>query len=99
MEKVITAEQIEAWKKEHGQVFKYVADDKVAYLRAVDRDTYALAAAKVSSAGPGKFNDIIIERIWLAGDEELRKQNGYYFGLIEFIEELMAKKKGTLTEL
>lgn len=90
-----TAEQVAKWKEEHGQVFKYECDGKVCYLRSVDRNTYSLAASKVATS-PAKFNEIVIQNIWLGGDEDLRKQDSYYFGLIDFVEELMAKKKGSL---
>lgn len=92
-----SAEQIEAWKKQHGKVYKYEVDGKVCYLRAVDRNTYALAASKVTTS-PAKFNEIVIENIWLGGDEDIRKQDSYYYGLIDYVEELMNKKKGTLGE-
>ncbi len=100
-----TAEQIENWKKEvkakygdTAEVFAYEVDDKVAYLRSVDRDLYSLGAAKVSTS-PAKFNEIVINGIWLGGCEELRKDDQYYFGLIDFVEELMGKKKGSLKTL
>lgn len=101
-----SADQIENWKKEiaakygdNHKLFAYEVDGKVCYLRSVDRDTYAAAAAKVASAGPNKFNDIIIENIWIGGADEIRKSDSLYYGLIEFVEELMAKKKGSLTTL
>jgi hypothetical protein len=93
----VTPEQITAWKDQHGKVFKYEVDDKVCYLRPVDRTTYSLAASKISTS-PAKFNEIIVERIWLGGDDEIRKNDEYYFGLIDFVEELMNKKKGSLGE-
>ncbi|MBS0647391.1 MAG: hypothetical protein JSR97_12500 [Verrucomicrobia bacterium] len=92
-----SAEQIEAWKKQHGKVYKYEVDGKVCYLRPVDRNTYALAASKVSTS-PAKFNEIVIENIWLGGDESIRKDDSTYYGLIDYVEELMNKKKGTLGE-
>lgn len=92
-----TPEQIAAWKKEHGKVFCYDVEDKVCYLRAVDRTTYSLALSKVSTS-PAKFNETIVEKIWLGGDEEIRKNDQFYFGLIDFVEELMNKKKGSLGE-
>lgn len=91
----LTIEQIEELKKKHGQVFKYEVEDKVCYLRSVDRNTYSLAAAKVSTS-PAKFNEVVIQNIWLAGDEEIKNNDQYYFGLVDFVEELMAKKKGNL---
>lgn len=92
-----TAEQIEGWKKTYGKVYAYKIEDKIAYLRPVDRNTYALAASKVTTS-PAKFNEIIIENIWLGGDEDIRKVDSYYYGLIDYVEELMNKKKGTLGE-
>lgn len=93
-----TPEQIKEWKEKHGKVFKYEVDDKVGYLRTVDRNTYSLAASKVSTS-PAKFNEIVVEAIWLGGDQDLKKVDCYYFGLVDFVEELMAKKKGSLGEL
>jgi hypothetical protein len=93
-----TAEQIKEWKEQYGQVFKYEVDGKVCYLRTVDRNVYTLAVSKISTS-PAKFSEIILSNIWLGGDEELKTNDQYYFGLIDFIEELMAKKKGSLTAL
>lgn len=93
----VSPEQIEEWKKQHGKVYKYDVDGKVCYLRSVDRNTYALAASKVTTS-PAKFNEIVIENIWLGGDEDIKKQDSYYYGLIDYVEELMNKKKGTLGE-
>jgi hypothetical protein len=92
-----TIEQINAWKEKYGKVFYYEVDDKICYLRPVDRNTYSLALSKVSTS-PAKFNEIVVKEIWLAGDEEIRKNDCYYFGLIDFVEELMNKKKGSLGE-
>lgn len=102
----VTPEQIEQWKKEVQQkygasakVFKYETEDgKVCYLRTIDRTTYSAAINKLSTSSV-KFNETIIDNIWLGGDDEIRKSDQYFFGLVEFIEQLMAKKKGSLLEL
>ncbi len=100
-----TPEQIEIWKKkvqaDYGashKVYKYEVDDRVCYLRSVDRDTYSLASSKVSTS-PAKFGDTVIERIWLGGDATIKNEDGYYFGLSEFVDKLMDKKVGELGEL
>lgn len=90
-------EQINKWKEMHGKVFKYEVEDKVCYLRQVDRNTYSLAASKITTS-PAKFNETVIKEIWLGGDEEIKTNDQYYFGLVDFVEELMAKKKGSLGE-
>ena len=92
-----TPEQIAQWKEQYGKVFSYEVDGRICYLRPVDRNTYALAASKVTTS-PAKFNEILVEKCWLGGDEEIRKNDEYYFGLCDFTEELLNKKKGQLGE-
>ena len=100
-----TTEQIAEWKEEvkkkygdGAKVYEYQVEDMVAYVRTVDRATYSAAAAKVSTS-PAKFTDVILENCWLGGCETIKKVDQYYFGLSEFLEELVAKKKGSLTEV
>ncbi|SEW01920.1 hypothetical protein SAMN05428988_1312 [Chitinophaga sp. YR573] len=96
----VTQDVIDTWKAKHkiDKIFTYVIEDKICYLRPVDRDIYGLAVKKMER-DTTKFNETVINGIWLGGDEDIRKVNGYYFGLIEFVEELMAKKKGILSEI
>lgn len=93
-----TAAQIQEWKEKYGKVFMYEVDGKVCYLKPIDRNIYSQAASKISTS-PAKFNEIVIEGSWLGGAEALRKEDSYFFGLIDFVEELMAKKKGSLVTL
>jgi hypothetical protein len=94
-------EQIKKWKEENkiDKIFSYEVDGKVCYFKPVDRNTYSLAASKITSAGPAKFNEVVIERVWLGGDDAIRKEDKYFFGLIEHVEAIMDKQKGTLGEL
>jgi|GEM_PF-249954 len=100
-----TTEQIEQWKadvqRKHGAtaiVYQYEAEGRICYLRSVDRDTYSTAVSKVSTS-PAKFNEVVINSVWLGGDETFKKVDQFYFGLIDFVEEMMAKKKGNLKAL
>jgi hypothetical protein len=100
-----TPEQIELLKaaviKKYGpthKVYQYVVDGLTCYLRSVDRDLYAMAAAKIS-VSPAKFSETVIEGIWLGGDKAIKDVDQYRFALIDHVEELMNKKKGDLGEL
>ena len=93
----VPADQIAKWKEQYGKVFNYQVDWKIAYFRPVDRSIYSLATSKIS-VSPAKFNEIVIEQTWLGGCEELKKNDSYFFGLIDFVEEMMNKKKGSLGE-
>jgi len=98
-------EQIEAWKKEvkekygenHSVKF-YKVGGGIAYLRTVDRDTYSLAMVKVRES-PAKFAQVVLDKIWLGGDESIRKDDGKYFGLCDMVEDMLNKQKGELGEL
>jgi hypothetical protein len=96
IEKCIKA--VKAKYGETAQVYIYEVEDKKCFLRSIDRNTYSAAAAKVSTS-PAKFNEIVINQIWLGGDDEIKNNDQYYFGLVEFVEELMGKKKGSLKAL
>lgn len=108
MEKLIgqaSPEQIAEWKDtvakrygENAKVYMYEVDGKVAYVRSVDRATYSAASAKVSTS-PAKFSETIIQNCWLGGCDEIKNSDQYYYGLQDFMEELIAKKKGSLTEI
>lgn len=90
--------QIDAWKKLHGKVYTYKCDGRICYLKPVGRDAYSLATSKISTS-PAKYNETIIEQCWLGGDDTLRTQDNYYFGLKDITDELMDKKAGELGEL
>jgi hypothetical protein len=101
----VSPEQITEWKqtvaKKYGadaKVYQYEVDGKVAYLRSVDRNTYSAASAKVSTS-PAKFSETIITNCWLGGCDEIKTSDQYFYGLQDFMEELIAKKKGSLTEI
>ena len=101
-----TAEEIAKWKEDiaakYGKdavVFGYKTEDgRIAYFRSMDRLTYSQATSKLSSS-PGKMHETMINGCWLGGDETIRKVDSYWFGVIDNIEELMDKKKGSLVEL
>lgn len=99
-----TPEKIAEWKEEvkkfgaDAKVLEYEVEDKVCYVRTVDRNTYSAAAAKVSTS-PAKFTEEIIKNCWLGGCEDIRTNDQYYFGLSDFLEEMIAKKKGSIKVL
>lgn len=98
-----TPEQIEQWKKQHGDIFAYEADDMICYLKRPDRN--AISAATVigtNSAGqtdPFKFADVIIANIWLGGHDPLRTQDKYFMGLSQKINQIVEIKVGELKKL
>ena len=96
--KEVTQGQINAWKKEYGEIFRFnVGKDKVCFLKKPSRNalSYASMAAQTD---PLKYNEYILEDCWLAGDEEIKTDNGLFLSigqklplLIEMVEVEMVK--------
>lgn len=93
----VTENQIKSWKKEHGEVFRFDVGKKVCYLKKPSRNalSYASMAAQTD---PLKYNEFILEDCWLAGDEEIKTDNGLFLSigqklplLIEMVEVEMVK--------
>lgn len=94
----VTKEQIEAWKKEHGDIFKISVEDKVCYLKRPSRKTLAYASS-VATKDPIKFNEIILNGCWLAGDEEIKTNDTYFLGASAKLTDLIEVKEAELVKL
>lgn len=87
----VTAAQINAWKKQHKEVYKVSVDDDgklvVGYFKKPDLAVIS-AASRFAKSDPVKSGQIIFESCWLSGDVELKE-----------VEELQASCFGKLAEL
>ena len=68
----VSQEQIDAWKKQHGEIYAIKVDGKTAYLKKPDRKTLSFASV-AGQKDPMKFNEIILENCFIGGDEEIKK--------------------------
>lgn len=96
--KTITPEQIEAWKKKHGDVFCVTVGDKVVYLKRPDRKVLG-AAAVVGKNDPMKYNEILLNNCWLAGDEDIKTDDALFLGVSAKLGELVEIKEAELKKL
>jgi hypothetical protein len=94
----VTQEQIDAWKKEHGNVFLIEVGGKKAYLRGADRKTVSYATT-VGAKDPMAFNEALIQNCWLAGDEEIKTDDALFMGVSAQLHELIEIKTATLKKL
>lgn len=93
----VNQEQIDAWKKKHGSVFKYETEDgKVAYFRKPDR---RIAGYAGTIADPVASNEALAKNCFLGGDAEIIDNDEYFFGLSRSLPGLMKVKLGELKEL
>lgn len=96
-----TDEQVAKWKKQFPDGVHYYesADGEyAAVLRAPDRNVISVAAME-SGGDPIKNVSIIVDNVWLGGDEALRKEDRYFLGLQKHVDSLLDIKQGTLRKL
>lgn len=83
-----SVEQIENWKKQHGEVFEIKADDKVGYIRAPKRAEVGLAFSYMAT-NPLKSTETILQSCWLGGCEDLRNDDKYFYSINAQINEII----------
>jgi len=93
-----TADQINAWKVLHGEIYAIKVEDKIGYLRKVDRKTLGYAST-IGTKDPMKFNEIILASCWLGGDEELKTNDDYFLAVSGKIANLIVIKEAELEKL
>tara|TARA_R110002049_G_C8732577_1_gene526068 strand:- start:140 stop:433 length:294 start_codon:yes stop_codon:yes gene_type:complete len=93
-----TKEQIEAWKKEHGDVFRFKSEahDKAAYYRKPKRKEMSY----LSQIKDGmQFNAQLLKSCYLGGDKEIETNDDIFMGLGENIIQLLQFAKVELEKL
>ena len=93
-----TKEQIAKWKAEHGEIFRITVEGKACYLKKPSRKAlgYASVAGKDN---PLKFNEVMLNDCWLAGDEEIKTDDGLFLSISPKLSELIEVKQSELEKL
>lgn len=94
----ITEEQIAAWRAKYGEVSQVTIEDKVCYLRKPDRSTLSMAAT-LGKSDSIKYSEIMLEKCWLGGHEEIKTVDEYFFAAAGKVAELIKIKKATVKKL
>lgn len=93
-----TPEQIEAWKKAHGEISAVTVDGHVGYLKKPDRRTLSYASS-VGTKDPVKFNEVLLNNCWLGGSEAIKTDDALFFGVSAVLGELIVVKEAELVKL
>ncbi|NCC74186.1 MAG: hypothetical protein EOM06_12395 [Sphingobacteriia bacterium] len=93
-----TPEQIEEWKKKHGQVKGLIVDGHICYLKKPDRKTLSFATV-AGQKDPLKFNEILLNNCWLGGSEEIKTDDDLFLSAGAKISELITVKEAELVNL
>lgn len=92
-----TAEQIEKWKKAHGDIFKAAVGDSVCYLKKPDRKTMSYVATLGSN--PVRANEALLQNCWLGGDEDIKTDDEKFYGVSLKLAEIVEVKDAEITKL
>lgn len=95
---VATPEQIEEWKKKHGEIFELVIEDKSCILRKPKIKDLS-AATVVGQKDPFAYNRIIMNNCWLAGDEEIKTNDDYFLAAGSKLGEIIEVKESEIKKL
>ena len=93
-----TPDQIKAWKEQYGEIFQITVEDKVCYLKKVDRKTLSFAST-VGTKDPLKFNEIILTNCFIGGDAEMKTNDDYFLALSGKLSEIITLKEAELVKL
>lgn len=93
----VTDEMIAEWKAKYGSVFKFEVDDKVAYFKSPDRK---IVGASTTASDNVAGNEMIANNCFLAGDEIILTDDGYFYSLSrELLPKMIKSKVGKSMEL
>ena len=90
--------KIDGWKKQYGRVFRLEVGGRVAYVRTPDRRILAFASVE-GGKDMVKYNEVLLRNCWIEGDEEIKTNDGLFFGASAKLQELVDIKEAELKEL
>jgi len=93
---VATPEQVQSWKKKHGDVWRISVDGSVCYLRKPNR---TVMRAFFSTNDFIKKNEILLENCWLGGDESIKTDDDKFFGASAVLSDLIDFSEAKLVKL
>lgn len=93
-----TSDQIDAWKKQYGEIFSLTVDGHVCYLKKPDRKTLSFASM-AGTKDPLKFNETLLNNCFIGGSEEIKKDDNLFLSASSKLADLIEIKEAELEKL
>lgn len=93
----ITQEKIDGWKKQHGDIYLIEVEDKACVVSKPNRKD--LSFAMLLKDDPIKFNETLLNNLWIEGDAEIKTNDDYFLAVSSQLGELLQIKEATLKKL
>ena len=94
-----TQEQINAYKKQHENVFLFTAEDGKSCILKAPSLTIIDACRTVAKGSATKFDEQLLKNCWVAGDKEFLEIDKYKMGVFDKISRIIVVVRGKLEEL
>lgn len=91
-----TKEQIKEWKAKHGELFEITVEDKSCILHRPTRKDLSYASAVKD---PIKMSEVMLNALWLAGDEEIKEDDSLFLAAIQKMQEILEVKEAEIKKL
>lgn len=91
-----TKEQIKEWKAKHGELFEITVEDKSCILHRPTRKDLSYASAV---KGPIKMSEVMLNALWVAGDEEIKEDDSLFLAAIQKMEDILEVKEAEIKKL
>lgn len=93
-----TQDQIDTYKKQHGDIFMCEAGELSCILKKPTRQQVGMAMT-LSKQDPLKLTEVIIVNCWVAGDEEIKTDVGALMGITGQIDQILEVKNAEIKKL
>ena len=95
---IVTPEQIQEWKNQHGDIFQLDVEGHTCYLKKPSRKVISMATT-IGQTDPIKFSEIMLNNCWLGGDEIIRTDDELFLSVSAKLAELISIKEAELKKL
>ena len=97
-----TQEQIDDWKKQHGDIFEVEVEGKSAIIRQPNRkdlDHAQVTSMKGGTLATIEYSETLLKDCWLDGDSEMLSDDKYFLPMVSKIEEIGKRAEATAKKL
>ena len=91
-----TQEQIESWKKKHGEIFELTIEDKSCIIRRPTRQEFSFVSG---IKDPIQLSETLLKQLWIDGDKEILEDDAYFLAAISQLDEVLRQKEASVKKL
>lgn len=89
-------EQIDSWKKEHGEIFLFTVEDKSCIVRKPTRMELSFVSGVTD---PMQFTETLLKQLWLDGDKEMLEVDDYFLAISGKLDQVIKFKEAEVKKL